>query len=255
MSARDPESVPVRATRSGKPVLIMAVFLILAGTFLFLSNIGLLPVSNPWSFWPAGIAAIGLAKLVDSKTAGERTWSLLFIVLGILFVLVSVGVFQVRLHDGSWTVSILFIALGIAGLSKSLDTGPFRRTPSSFLPPGLFGGQADLLGDSAVLGACKRRIQTSDFRGGRVQAILGAVEIDLRAAQICGPDWIATLELTAVFGSIKLTIPDGWKVATRSVSYLGNLEDKTILQARTIADLGTLVITGYSIGSSVEIEN
>lgn len=241
--------------RTAKPVLIVAVFLIVAGTFLFLSNIGLLPVEHPWSFWPVGVVAVGLAKLLGSRTFGERTWSFLIVIFGTLFLLVSVGVFEVRLHDGSWPVSVLLIAAGIAALSRALNAGPFHKPETSFLPPGIFNSGAELMNDSVILGAWKRRIETLDFRGGQVQAYLGAVEIDLRPARIGGPEWIATLELAAVFGAVRLRIPEGWKVAVQGVGILGNFEDKTIPQVREIGDLGTLVISGYSIGSNIEIEN
>jgi predicted membrane protein len=255
MAAIAPESGSLERHRSAKSVLIVAVFLLVAGTFLFMSNIGLLPVHNPWSFWPVALVAVGVAKLVDSRTRGERTWSILTMLFGIMFLLVSVGVFHVRLHDGSWPISILLIAMGIAGLAKALDAAPFRNTPATAAAAGPGSRSTDVLNDSVILGSWKRRFETPHFRGGQVQSIFGTAEIDLRGAQISGPEWSAGIELFAVFGSIKLRIPDGWKVAVHGAGYLGNFEDKTIPQARVFPDTATLIISGYSIGSSVEIEN
>jgi predicted membrane protein len=255
MAARAPDSESFERQRSAKPVLIMAVFLLVAGTFLFMSNIGLLPVHNPWAFWPLALVAVGVAKLFDSRTKGERTWSILMMIFGIMFLLVSVGVFHVQLHDGSWPVSILLIAMGIAGLAKALDGSAFRKNAAPASSEGSTASQIDVLNDSVILGSWKRRFETPHFRGGQVQSIFGTAEIDLRGAQISGPEYSAGIELFAVFGAIKLRIPEGWKVAVHGTGYLGNFEDKTIPQARAIPDLSTLVISGYSIGSNVEIEN
>jgi predicted membrane protein len=255
MAARAPESELLQRQRSAKPVLIMAVFLLGAGTFLFMSNIGLLPVHNPWAFWPVALVAVGVAKLADSRTRGERTWSILMMIFGVMFLLVSVGVFHVRLHDGSWPVSILLIAMGIAGLAKALDATSVRKRPAVTAEDNSDARRNDVLNDSVVLGVWKRRFETPHFRGGQVQSIFGTAEIDLRGAQISGPEWSAGIELFAVFGAIKLQIPEGWKVAVHGAGYMGTFEDKTIPQARSIPDLCTLVISGYSIGSSVEIEN
>jgi hypothetical protein len=184
MAARATESELLQRQRSAKPVLIMAVFLLGAGTFLFMSNIGLLPVHNPWAFWPVALVAVGVAKLADSRTRGEHTWSILMMIFGVMFLLVSVGVFHVRLHDGSWPVSILLIAMGIAGLAKALDATSVRKRPAVTAEDNSDARRNDVLNDSVVLGVWKRRFETPHFRGGQVQSIFGTAEIDLRRAQI-----------------------------------------------------------------------
>ena len=78
--------------------------------------------------------------------------------------------------------------------------------------------------------------------------------MDLRPALIAPPATSAVLNVTAVFGAIKIRAPQNWRVHISGAGILGNFEDKTI-PPNTGPDAPVLVITGVAVFSSVEIED
>jgi predicted membrane protein len=244
--------LPYRQRCSARPPLIVAVFMIVAGTFLFLCNVGVLPVRNPWAYWPVALIVAGIARLFGNNTVGTRWWSLLMILFGSLFLTESLGILRFRPHDRTWPISILLITAGIVALAKILDSGAPRK-PMGF-PRSPTGEANDLLNESVVMGAWKRRIDSTDFRGGQLQAVMGNIEVDLRSARMSSAPFTASIEVALTMASIKLQIPQEWRVVIHGSAHLGNIEDKTIPQAK-LKETGTLVVTGYVVLGSVEIEN
>jgi predicted membrane protein len=240
----------VSRERSTRSKLFLAVFLIVAGLLLFLANVGILPVRNPWDYWPVLLIAAGIAKWIGGGSAGEHAWAASMIVFGALFLSASLGLFHVRARDGSWPLAILFIALGIGALAKAVDT----RSGSRPLKRPAIVSDA-LTEDTVVFGAAKRRIDSANFQGGDVHCTFGSVEIDLRRAQIAATPGSATLDVTAIFSSVKLRIPEHWRVRIAGAAIMGAYEDKTIPQAIADPVSPVLVITGTNVGSAVEIEN
>jgi predicted membrane protein len=235
------------------PRIFFAVFLIAAGTLLFLGSLGLLPIHSFWDLVPIGMIALGLVRLLHSGRVGGRLYGALLIVFGCLFLLVNLGILHIHARDGSWPLSILFIVFGIGLLIKTLESGqechPFRRW-------GRIGGgdKVNLLDEVAVFGSVKRKLDTLDFRGGEARTLFGEVKIDLRRAGIAATQESVVVDATAVFGAIKIRVPDAWRVNINGVGVLGVYEDKTI-PPNQIAGVPLLIITGLSMFGSVEIEN
>jgi predicted membrane protein len=246
----------MRRQRGGGPRgrrIFLAVFLIAAGTLLFLGNLGLLPIHSLWDLVPFGMIVLGLIRLLDSPRSSGRLYGGLLIIFGSLFLLVNLGILHVRARDGSWPLSILFIVFGIGLLIKVLESGqenhPFRRWGHTGA-----GEKMNVLEDVAVFASVKRKLDTLDFRGGEVRTFFGEVKIDLRKAGIASPQEPVLVDATAVFGAIKIRVPDAWRVNVNGAGVLGAYEDKTIPPNQT-AGAPQLIITGLSMFGSVEIEN
>ena len=239
------------------PTVFMAIFLIVAGILLFLANIGWLPIRHIWDYWPVLVIGLGLAKVLGARSVGERVWGVLVVFVAGVFLAGNLGLFHVRARDGSWPLSILFIAFGIGALSRALDgrgrRGRYSNEP--VLPANTPEPDRDFLNDSAVFGSVQRRFETPNFEGGAVTSVLGSVEVDLRRAQISNPAGSATIEVVTVFGSVKLRIPETWRLGLIGTPVFGSYEDKTLLQARVEGPVPTLTITGSCVFGSVEIEN
>jgi predicted membrane protein len=149
-------------------------------------------------------------------------------------------------------LALLLIAFGVALLIKVLEPGSSRR--SFGLPAPAKTDTNNVLNDFAVLGGIKRKLETGSFQGGTIVSVLGGVEVDLRRSQISTPERTATLEIRAVFAGTKIRVPETWNVNVVGASIFGSYEDKTI-PPNTGSHSPTLVITGYSVFASIEIEN
>lgn len=245
----------MRNRRSGPcgPRIFLAVFLIVAGTLLFLGNLGLLPIHSFWDLVPIGMIVFGFVRLLQIRRASGRLYGGMLIVFGCLFLLGNLGILHVRARDGSWLWSILFIVFGIGLLIRVLDAGRDDRPLRRWGRTGS-GENVNLLGEVAVFGSVKRKLDTADFQGGEIHTLFGEVKIDLRRTGIASPQAPVTIDATAVFGAIKIRVPDTWRININGMGVLGAYEDKTIPPSQ-IAGAPLVNITGFSVFGSVEIEN
>jgi len=236
------------------PRIFFAVFLIVAGTLLFLGNLGLLPIHSLWDLVPIGMIVLGFVRMLQCPRAGGRVYGGLLIIFGVLFLLVNLGVLHISARDGSWPLSILFIVFGIGLLIKVLeadrDHHPLRLRRWSRTAN---GDKANVLEEIAAFGAVRRKLDTPDFRGGEIRTVFGEVKIDLSRSGIASQDPV-TIDATAVFGAIKIRVPDTWRVNISGMGVLGAYEDRTI-PPNQIAGSPLVNITGFSMFGSVEIEN
>ena len=243
-----------RRNRSVGSRLFVAIFLIVAGTLLFLGNIGVLPVRDIWDYWPLALVGAGVGKLLGSRSPAARILSILLIVFGTFFLLISIGIFHINAHDDSWPLSLLLIAFGIGALIKALDTDTSKK-PVGFPSESLRSPSDDLVKGAAIFGELKRKIETPNFEGGDVHSIFGNVVLNLRRAGISPVDKFVAIDANAVFGAIKVRVPDTWRVDLKGVAILGNYVDKTIPPTTPDAETPTLTMTGYSLFGSVEVDN
>ncbi|MGA8028638.1 MAG: DUF5668 domain-containing protein [Bryobacteraceae bacterium] len=237
-----------RRNRSASSRLFFAIFLIGAGTLLFLGNLGLIPVRDIWDYWPLALIAAGLGRLTSNRYV-----AVLLIAFGTVALLITLGILHLNPHDDSWPISLLLIAFGAAGLMKVLAPEQTARRSLGFPSRPIQSSSDSLLKDTAIFGEVKRKIDTADFQGGVVSSVFGSVELNLRRAQISSPDRTATLEANAVFGAIKIRVPEGWRIDIAGAAVLGNFVDKTIPPIAAGSDTPTLIITGYAVFGAVEI--
>ena len=186
----------------------------------------------------------------------QRFFGLALIVLGAIFLLSEVGglsfsIWQwwplfpiaagvVGVSSGNWKGGLIVIAIFSAFLFNNLG---FIRIDFSFLWPialiaagalilfgrGAFGGDktpdaGDELDVASVFSESNQTAAGKGFRGGNVSATFGSAEIDLRSADVV--EGTATVNASALFGSINLRVPPDWAVDIRSSAVFGSIEAK-----------------------------
>lgn len=243
-----------RSMRSPGSRLFMAIVLIVAGTLLFLDNIGVLPIHNIWDFWPVILIAVGVSKLT-CRTASQRLWGTFLILFGALFLLLSLHVFVIRSWDRSWPISLLLIAFGFVALIRTIESGQAARPRVGF-PGGPVALSGNFLDEHSVFGSVKRRLDTTNFSGGHIQCVFGSVEVDLRYVQLPPTEKAVTVDIDCIFGTAKIRVPDSWVLSIQAAAVLGNIEDKTIPgRAKAGVEPPVLIITGQSVFGTIEVEN
>lgn len=235
------------------PRLFFAVVLIIAGVALFLSNLGFLPIDRIWNLWPLILMGAGLSKLSNRRRPSAFIVGAVMIAFGAVFLLVNLGLLHVHTNDDSWPLSLLLIIAGTVALVKVLESGSPAASVMGFRHIRT-GSRPNPLNDWVVLGATKRKIDSANYQGGQILNILGSVELDLTRANIPGPERSAVVDVNVIFGAVKLKIPETWRLAIHGAGVLGTFEDKTIPRPPSL-DAPSLILTGYSIFSAVEVEN
>lgn len=235
------------------PRLFFAILLISAGSLMFLSNLGLLPAFNLWDFWPLVFVIGGVGKLVSDNSRSGQALGVVLIAGGSLFLLVTLGILHIRAHDESWPLSLLLLAFGTIALIKVLESNDRLRPRLGF--PLVTDSSGEVLRDQVLFGALKRKIDSPNFQGGKLESLFGSIDLNLRRAQISSPEKSATLEVSAVFGSIELRVPETWRIVSHAAGVFGTVEDKTIANKAPGFDGPTLFITGSAVFGSVEIKD
>jgi predicted membrane protein len=221
------------------PQLLLGLFIIGVGIVLTLDNLGILYADEVLRYWPAGLIAIGLLKLSQSRGGrGGGFAGLLFISAGTWLLLETIGIVRVSARE-AWPLVLVFIGAAIVwqGLRGGRPRGP--RTDGN-----------DTLSAAAVLGGISRGNNSAAFQGGELTAVMGGLEIDLRQAHIDGE---AVLNVFAMWGGIDIRVPEDWTVIGRVTPILGGVEDKT--RPPQAATSQRLVLQGLVIMGGIDVKN
>lgn len=77
---------------------------------------------------------------------------------------------------------------------------------------------------AAYVGGAQRTCRAASLRRGLVSVVCGGVDLDLREA-VLDPAG-ATLELSATWGGVNVTVPDSWRVEVEQRSMLGGVDSR-----------------------------
>lgn len=89
------------------------------------------------------------------------------------------------------------------------------------------------------------------FRGGRIEVVFGGVELDLRRTSL--PEGDTFLYVEAVFGGIKLQLPNDWVVVPQVNTVLGGVENKRFGVVAHPDTSRRLLISGEMVFGGCEI--
>ncbi|WLV24563.1 DUF5668 domain-containing protein [Aciduricibacillus chroicocephali] len=213
----------------------------LTGTILVLLGVGfLLQQAHVWDFsdilsncWPLILVIVGIAQLFNRNSTSLFS-GFIFIVAGILFFINNL--IDINLYLYFWPLILI-----IAGVSFFFSRGTHRAKPIS----------DDATNSFSIFGGQNIQVTSSDYEGGQVTAIFGGAEIDLRDAVISEQG--AVLELNAVFGGVKIYVPENAKVQVSGLPIFGGCENKT--RKRAITDAPLLKINYAAVFGGVEIRD
>jgi len=239
--SRDPQS------RQRSRVLFGA-FIIVVGLFALLDNLHVFDSRLVQPFWPLVFVAMGALHLANASRPRRWLYGGAFIAVGAGMTLNNLGVIHFRMQD-LWPV--ILILVGISVLTRGSSRGPDGRRLAR--PP---RGQHDerfehgaSIDASAMMSGIVLKNDSQEFAGGEINAVMGAVEIDLRQAAIATE---AVLHLSIIMGGVEIRVPREWSVVVNGTPMLGGIEDKTM---PPMTPGKRLVIEGSVIMGGVEITN
>jgi predicted membrane protein len=192
-------------------------------------------------YWPVILIILGFSMLVTSgfRQAGP---GIFFVLFGAFFLLRELDILEHDVWHYIWPA--LIIALGLWLLLR-----PAFRFHGYKKFPEIKDNDIDV---SCVLSGMKRRIESQNFRGGHVTAVLGGVELDFTDAGLDGGK--ATIDVTAIMGGVEIIVPKDWRVVIDGTPILGGFDDKhkSVPEAEAKA---SLYIKGTAIFGAITIKD
>ena len=227
---------------NGSNRFVLGGLIIIAGIFLVLKNIGVLP-------WQVG-------EIIFS-------WQMLLIVIGII----SIS------RKNNFVPGVILIAIGSYFLIPE-----FTNTPEMFSKffwggilmllgvmiifrtmtyrganhPRVDGDSQDYIDEVAIFGGSEKRLTTKNFRGGRITSIFGGSTLDFSDSRLS--EGVSELDVMSVFGGFKLVVPVDWTIKIETTSIMGGVSDKRS-KYNDDASGKLLIIKGMSIFGGGEISN
>jgi predicted membrane protein len=220
--------------------VFIGIIVLIFGILLFLRNLGYDIGMNLWSYWPIILIILGLRNMIQPRENHQFLTGTIFTVIGVLLILHNLDI----LHFG-WRIiwPLLLILIGI-----SIITGHFRHPKA-----GVMG--KDHIDLSLILGGGDFRFESKEIRGGKINAIMGGGQIDLRNADMIDDEIV--IDVFALMGGIELWVPTTWQVLMRGTPILGGMENKTALHSADSQSTKSkrLTITGIAILGGIDVKN
>jgi hypothetical protein len=171
-------------------------------------------------------------------------WGIVLIVLGVLFLLDTAYVLDVReLIRTYWPLILVFIgirllvryrmgtgtggtATGGASWNAAGGAGAGGAGAANWNAGGSTGSDArqstgDTVNESILFGNANVRVVSSTFRGGKISTVFGGAEIDLIGATMA--PGTHTLKIDCVFGGVAVRIPPAIAVTVSADGVLGEV--------------------------------
>lgn len=220
------------------PQLLLGLCVICVGVLFTLHNMGFLDAGDYLGYWPAGLIAIGLVKLWQSKDGGGGGFSgTIFTIAGTWLVLQHIAVVRFDFWE-FWP--LLLVLLGVYMVWQGVSSHHKR----------VAADESGIVNAMAIVGGVARGNNSRSFKGGDLTAIMGGCELDLRQAAIEGE---AVIDVFAMWGGIEIRVPEDWTVTVKAIPLMGGIDDKT--RPPQGVSRHRLVIRGFVIMAGVEIKN
>ena len=258
------------------PQAVLGLLIIAAGLLLTADNLGIYDADRILRFWPLGIVLVGLVKLLQSAAGSGRVVGAAIMFIGaVLTADISFGL--PRIED-YWPLGL--IALGLVILVRTMRPAPVRHGPAGPPPPGEFASEIpgppggpgsvpprDVVGpldpdegpvavtydesvsEVAVWAGKQRRVASPAFRRGDLTAVMGGVELDLRAAATANGD--ALIDVFVMWGGIEIWVPPDWVVVNKVGVLMGGVEDKS---TGTRDARHRLTVRGFVVMGGLEVK-
>lgn len=239
---RDDRKHEIKKGSTGNRAII-GMILVLAGLFLVIRNVGILPdfINNVIFSWPMLLMVIGLIMILN---AAEKTAGVIVMAVGAFFMIPLIFRETFQIYNMFWPS--IFIIVGIIFIVSR------HRGYHTAVTKGVDGD--DYIDCVNIFSGGDRQIVSQNFKGGKITAVFGGMELDLTRAGLA--PGVSEIELACVFGGATLIVPDDWYVTIQVTPILGGFSDSRKLIPGKIADQSKqLIIRGTVIFGGGEVKS
>ncbi len=192
----------------------LGLLFVIIGGVLLLDNLNIIPYYIPDYLlsWKTFLILLGVYFIVGRKKPEP---GIIMIVIGSIFLLQDFYYFRIR---DIWHIlwPTIFVAIGASLI--------LRRSRQKKDILGEKNNDIDFVDDFAFFGGKEIVVDSQNFKGGKITAIMGGSSIDLRNANLAEGENV--LDIFALFGGTSIILPPDWIVKADVFSILGGFGDK-----------------------------
>jgi predicted membrane protein len=223
--------------------VIFGLAMIAVGVLFLLERRGIIESGQIIHFWPLIFVVSGISHLFSGSDSFRRGWGwgVFLIGLGVVWTMSNIGYGDFNIHH-IWPYFLIAGGIWIM-LARRKDYGGMNISKDA---------QMD---STHVFGGGEYRVTAKNFRGGEINSVFGGFVLDLREADIEGPE--AVIEVNAVFGGGEIRVPETWGVVVSGTGIFGGYGDETSQRRASggEAPAKTLIVKGAAIFGGVVVKN
>jgi predicted membrane protein len=224
--------------------LLIGLFILLAGLAILLNNLGFLnfEIRRYILRWELLLVVVGLVAL---SSHGNKAPGLIMILIGGTLYMRDFMNLQFHFWQVFWP-GILILAGIMMIFRRKFEVGHNGKKNVN---------DEDVIDEVAVFGGGDRIVLSQNFQGGKVLAVFGGSNFNMARAKMApGKNYI---DLLAIFGGVKLIVPEDWHIRIDVVSIFGGFSDKHRIQpySSDYKPTSELVIKGFVLFGGGEIRS
>jgi hypothetical protein len=185
------------------PNLVVGLTVMVVGIVLLLDTLGIRDAASMMKFWPALIVLFGASIIAQAFRPADPAVT--------------------RKGSGGVPCFFLFL-LGVALVWSFSDVGRGEARAT--------GPRVNITG---VMSNASSQPSGSDFRSGRVAAVMGRASLDLRQVKLA-PGEVVDVDVFVAMGNAVVRVPDDWIVDASALPVMGAVEQRRFSVARPAAD-------------------
>ncbi len=202
-----------RAVRHNLFRVILAIVFICFGIIALGNNIGWWDIDDLFlTWWPLILILLGFITIF--APGGSWGGGIFLVVLGIVMLLHTHGIYDIS--DLIWPAMLILVGFLVWPRKKQ------RQKPCPPEEEGHEAGEDHTFNINTLFQGHREVINDKQLAGGHGTAVFGNLDIDLRQAV---PKTGAYIELSAVFGKVRLSVPTNWNVTKHGGPVFGKIDD------------------------------
>lgn len=211
------------------------IVLVVIGLVFLLRNLHLLPLPSVFFSWKVLLIVIGVVGISLGRREGFVP-----LMIGALFIFIYdiLGLHYFSFRD-LWPLALVLV--GIAILMRQRSSKNIQSNSSEIDGIAMFSG-------------VEKQVTSDQFEGGKVTAIFGGIELDLRSATLSSKNNV--VDMLTLFGGTEFRIPADWTINMSQLTVLfGAFEDKRNVVNTPTDPNKVLYIKGLILLGGGEISN
>jgi len=255
--------------------LIGGVVVLTIGLLFLLKNMDFLsPELHHYIFsWKTLLIGIGILNLTLAR---NNVAGIILIAIGTFFWLPDWFDLSLRAGQLFWPVVIIIVGIALLFKRPNNNHPPFNRrkhkwdkrpvdpihpipnTGDGNTSEGARGfvSEQEYIDDVAIFSGSTKKINTLNFKGGRMTAIFGGSEVNLSRSRLAPGENI--LNVFFMFGGSEIVVPSDWNVVIEATPIFGGFSDERYISKDINSQDGNqsvLVIKGLVIFGGAELKS